>query len=79
MLPQAKGGPPDFQSRNKTGKVIPWSLQRESTPRYTLILDFLPPEGFLRLHLGHLEVPWLGVKSELLLPAYATAAATPDP
>ena len=26
-----------------------------------------------------MEVPWLGVESELQLPAYATAIATPDP
>ena len=29
--------------------------------------------GFLRLQVWHLEVPRLGVKSELWLPAYATA------
>ena len=29
-------------------------------------------------HLWHVEVPRLGVQSELLLPAYARAAATPD-
>ena len=34
---------------------------------------------FLRLHSWHMEVPRLGVKLELLLPAYATAMATPDP
>ena len=31
---------------------------------------------FLRPHLRHMEVPRLGVKLELELPAYATAAAT---
>ena len=35
--------------------------------------------GFLGLHLWHMEVPRLGVKSELQLPAYATATATRDP
>ena len=34
---------------------------------------------FLGLHLRHTEVPRLGVKSELQLPAYTTATATPDP
>ena len=29
-------------------------------------------------HLWHMEVPRLGVESELQLPAYATATATPD-
>ena len=33
---------------------------------------------FLDLHLQHMEVPGLGVKSELQLPAYSTATATPD-
>ena len=28
---------------------------------------------------AHMEVPRLGVESELQLPAYTTAAATPDP
>ena len=34
---------------------------------------------FLGPHLWHMEVPRLGVKSELQLPAYTTATATPDP
>ena len=34
--------------------------------------------GFLWSHLWHMEVPRLGVKSELQLPAYTTATATPD-
>ena len=33
---------------------------------------------FLGLHSPHMEVPRLGVKSELQLPAYATPTATPD-
>ena len=33
---------------------------------------------FLGLHLQHMEVPRLGVKSELQLPAYSTATAMPD-
>ena len=41
------------------------------------ILPFFSP--FLGLHLGHVEVPRLGVKSRLQLPAYATATATEDP
>ena len=35
--------------------------------------------GFLGLHPRHMEVPRLGVKLKLQLPAYATATATPDP
>ena len=34
---------------------------------------------FLGPHPWHMEVPSLGVKSELYLPAYATATATRDP
>ena len=34
---------------------------------------------FLEPHLCHLEVPRPGVESELQLPAYTTAMATPDP
>ena len=34
---------------------------------------------FLGLHQQHMEVPRLGVESELLLPAYITAAATQNP
>ena len=34
---------------------------------------------FLGLHPRHMEVPRLGVESELWLPAYATAIARPDP
>ena len=34
---------------------------------------------FVGMHLWHMEVPRLGVKLELQLPAYTTATATPDP
>ena len=34
---------------------------------------------FLGLHPQHMEVPRLGVKLELELPAYTTATASPDP
>ena len=34
---------------------------------------------FLELHSQYTDVPWLGVQSELQLPAYATAIATPEP
>ena len=34
---------------------------------------------FLELHLQHMEVPRLGVESELQLPAYIIATATQDP
>ena len=34
---------------------------------------------FLGPHLQHMEVPRLGIESELELPAYTTATAMPDP
>ena len=34
---------------------------------------------FLGLHLGHMEVPRLGIQSDLQLLAYTTATAMPDP
>ena len=40
-----------------------------------LFLSFV----FLGPHPRHIEVPRLGVQSELLLPAYTTATAAPDP
>ena len=41
---------------------------------FCFILIFL----FLGLYMRHMEVPRLGVKSELQLPAYAAATAMPD-
>ena len=43
--------------------------------RKLLAFVFLRGQG---LHLRHMEVPRLGVQSELLLPAYTTVTATPD-
>ena len=42
----------------------------------TLTIPFL---FFLGLYLRHVEVPRLGVESELQLPAHTTATATQDP
>ena len=44
---------------------------------YTLKALFFFP--FLGPHLQHMEIPKLAVKSELQLPAYATATAQRDP
>ena len=44
----------------------------------TLLLSFFPPFLFLGPHLGHMEVPRLGVESDLQLLAHTTATATPD-
>ena len=41
---------------------------------YFILLYFL----FFQPHLGHTEIPGLGVKSELQLPAYTTGIATLD-
>ena len=45
-------------------------------PFYLFIYLFI--YCFLELHLQHIEVPRLGVKSKLQLQAYATAVATVD-
>ena len=47
----------------------------------SLSLSFFLPSFlsvFLGLHQRHMEVPRLGVRSKLQLPAYTTATATPD-
>ena len=44
-----------------------------------MIKKFLFYFSFLGPHLWHMEVPRLGVKSELQLLAYARATAMPDP
>ena len=38
-----------------------------------------PPFFFFQLHMQHIEVPRLGVESELQLLAYTTVTAAPDP
>ena len=43
-----------------------------------LLLLFYSISLFLGPHLWHVEVPRLGVESEMQLPAYATATARPD-
>ena len=45
-------------------------------PTSSVAADFF---FFLGPHLQYMEVPRLGVKSELQLPAYATATVTPHP
>ena len=54
-----------------------WTL-RKIVISFILLLPFLFFFFFLGLHLPHMEVPRLGVKSELQLLAYATATAMPD-
>ena len=48
-------------------------MQLRSLPPFLSFFSFLGP------HLRHVEVPRLGVKSELQLPAYTRATATLDP
>ena len=55
-------------------KTSPFFLGTVSNKLSSLFLFF-----FLGPHLWHMEIPWLGVESELHLQAYATATATPDP
>ena len=53
---------------------LPWKLC-VSKIALLIFLFFV----FLGLHAWRMEVPRLGVKSELQLPTYATATATQDP
>ena len=48
------------------------------THTYITSFGFCSFVFFLRSHMQHMEVPRLAVKSELHLPAYAIATATPD-
>ena len=48
-------------------------------PEVFLVLFLLFFRFFAGLHPGHMEVPRLGVESELQPLAYTTATATPDP
>ena len=54
-------------------RIDPWHLEDELLFVFIIIIIF-----FLGLHLQHMEVPGLGVESELQLLAYTTALATPD-
>ena len=53
--------------------ITPKMCTTAGTPKELLLFLFLGP------HLRHMEVPRLGVQSELQLPAYTTATATQDP
>ena len=52
--------------------------KKKQTNKQRLVLLFLL-FAFLGPHLQRMEVPWLGVQSELQLPACTAATATPDP
>ena len=52
---------------------------RKSHPFLREFLGVLFVFVFLGLYPRHMEVPRLGVESELQLPAYTTATVTPDP
>ena len=54
--------------------VANWALET----KYIIYL-FIQSFFVLGLHPGHMEVPRLGVKLELQLPAYTTATAMQDP
>ena len=62
-----------FRERSPTiSRTIVWK-------RFGTGLLFIYLFVFLALHPQQMEVPRLGVKSELQLPAYTRATATPDP
>ena len=68
-LPYAVLSP--FPPPEKKRKTIPVRVSPEFVEFFCLFC-------FLGLHLQHMEVPRVGVKSELQLPAYTTATETPD-
>ena len=51
---------------------------KDNTCQVEGVLSFFSFFCFLGLHLRHMDVSGLAVESELQLPAYATATATPD-
>ena len=59
-----------FAGYSYISPYVAWYLKHH---RIFIFLPFFP---FLGLHLQHMEVPSLGVKLELELPAYTTATAT---
>ena len=59
----------------KTFFFLRHSLRVAATGCFLFLLSFV----FLGLHPWHMEVPRLGVKLKLQLPAYTTATATADP
>ena len=59
--------------------VLSGILVMTGLPLFFFFFFFFLPFGFLRLHLRHMEVPRLGVESELQPLAYTTATAMPDP
>ena len=73
------------QNGLELGAERPSEGQSPTQPTLRLVPAQAHPAGggwffrFLGLHPRHMEIPRLGVKAELQLPASATATATPDP
>ena len=61
--------------KKKWGRYYHFASSQLSAISFLFFFSFY----FLRLHPWHMEVPRLGVKPELDLPAYTTAPATWDP
>ena len=59
------------------GLPMPWSWTSQPLELWEISV-FVFGFCFLGSHLQHMEVPKLGVKSQLQLPAYTTATAMPD-
>ena len=53
--------------------------QLEVSAKFMFSFFFLFFFCLLGLHMQHIEIPRLGVQSELQLPAYSIVTATPDP
>ena len=72
-FPYAMGVALKKKKRHETIKPL-----EENTGSLALVLVFFAVFCFLGLQLQHMEIPRLGVKSELQLPAYTTVTKTWD-
>ena len=80
---KARRWPSETKERGlKRNVPTPWSQTLMVTPAFsldcTLLFTYFFILFFLGLHLQHMEVPRLGVKSELKLQAYTTVTAMQD-
>ena len=86
LRPSASGSPGDMSGMQVLGEPLrppgdsdaPWSLRTTGPVCHGFYFFNYYLFAFFGLHLQHLEVPGLGVKSELQLLAYTTATAMLD-
>ena len=72
----------ESQTYGEIWRMLEFSILREPRDwilKYGKRSLFFPLVFFLGLHVWHVEIPRLGVESELQLPGYTTAIAMQDP